>query len=221
MNLNYTACHYHPDRVAVTVCERCRRPICLEDKRIYRKRHTSHSGNYSRSYYTTHEYCILCNASQLKSDANPLAFLIFIPFLLIFFFIFGGTAGFVLGSGGVFSIFVIFFLFFIIIMVGSNLSARGKAQEAENEAMLFKSGLYSKSDNTSQPSFNYHKNYQTSPIYDDPYQNKSKKEIKKSPDLFSVVCFECGANINLNDKYCQNCGDSTHDELINYYKVNK
>ena len=106
-------------------------------------------------------------------------------------------------------------------MVGSTISARNKAQEAEEEAMKFKSSLYSRSDSTSRPSFGYHKTYQSTDSYENPYERKSSQEIKKSPDLFSVVCFECGANITLEDKFCQNCGDSTHDELINYYKVHK
>ena len=220
MALNYTSCHYHPNKMAVTVCERCRRPICLEDKRVYRKKHPRGGGQYRSYYYTTHDFCILCNASQLRADANPFAFLIFIPFLLIFFIFFGGTAGFIGGGGLFLSMFVLFFIVFIIIVLGSTLSARNKAESAENEAMNFKSNLYSRSDNTSRPSFSYHKSNEVPDSYEDMYGQRSKSEIKNSPDLFSIVCFECGAHINLEDKYCQNCGDSTHDELINYYKVN-
>ncbi len=38
MTLEQASCYYHPNRVAVTKCERCNRMICLEDKitkRIY------------------------------------------------------------------------------------------------------------------------------------------------------------------------------------------
>lgn len=221
MDLNYTSCHYHPNKMAVTVCERCRRPICLEDKRIYRKMHTSRFSNVSKSYYTTHEYCILCYASQLKSDANPLAILVFLSFILIFSLIFGGAA-FVAGAGiFTFSIFGLFLILLIVIIIGSVKSSRNKAQQAEDEAMRFKSSVYSNSSTDSQPSFGYHKDTKIPSHYDNPFENKTPQEIKKSPDLFSIMCFECGAHISLDDKFCPNCGDSTHDELIEYYKITK
>lgn len=216
LNSYYTTCDYHPNKMAVTTCERCRRPICLEDKRIYRKRHRRSHGKYSTTYYTSHEYCVLCNASQLRSDANPLGFLIFIPFLVFFFIIFGGAAGAAGGVGPFFTIFILFFLFIIVSAVFSTIRAREKAEQAENEAMNFKATLYSTNDATSRPSFNY---YKTSPVpdsYDNPYFQKSNKEIKKAPDLFSIVCYECGANINLEDKFCQNCGDSTKEEIKDF-----
>ena len=222
MGLNFTSCHYHPDKIAVTICERCRRPICLEDKRIYRKRHTRGSGDNASYYYTHHEYCVLCNASQLRLDANPYGLLFFIPFALIFFIIFGGVASGFNGAGSIFiAFFGIFFVIILIISLGQTMSTRSKAQNAEQEALEFKSTLYSKSDSSSRPSFKYDKKRSVPEIYDDDFYERSPKEIKKSDDLFSIVCFECGTHINLEDKYCQNCGDSTHDELINYYKLHK
>ena len=219
MSYNYTQCHYHPDRMAVTVCERCRRPICLEDKRNYRKKHTGNTGQNAYSYYTNHDYCILCNASQLRSDASPLSFLIFLPFIIIFFFIFGGLAGFILGSGSFGSIFFLFILIMILFGVGSFLSARTKAEAAENDAMIFKSNLYSHSDSSSRPAFNYYKNNPLPDSYEDIYGIKAEQEIKNDPNLFSIVCFECGAHIDLQDKFCPNCGDSTKEELMNYYQI--
>ncbi|MFX0173608.1 MAG: hypothetical protein ACFE9L_17090 [Candidatus Hodarchaeota archaeon] len=37
MTAEQARCFYHPNRVAVTKCERCNRLICLEDKTIYRR----------------------------------------------------------------------------------------------------------------------------------------------------------------------------------------
>jgi hypothetical protein len=50
-------CAYHPDRKAITICYRCRRPICFEDRRI--------SQNTGQK-----EYCIPCKANQVKSNFN-------------------------------------------------------------------------------------------------------------------------------------------------------
>ncbi|MHA1225797.1 MAG: hypothetical protein ACTSR2_04405 [Candidatus Hodarchaeales archaeon] len=50
MNLNYTPCAYHPDKVAATKCERCNRPICLEDKRIYEESRYRRIGKHRRRY---------------------------------------------------------------------------------------------------------------------------------------------------------------------------
>ena len=219
MGLNYTACHYHPDRVAVTVYERCRRPICLEDKRIYRKKHSRGVGDNVSYYYTQHDYCILCNASQLRLDANPAGILIAIPIILFFFIMIPSS----FMDIGFFNPILLMFGGFIIIFAlaagGSIISARTRAQNAENEAYQFKSSLYSSSDFSSKPSFEYHKNSPVPESYEDKYYQQSFKDVKKSSDVFSIVCFECGAQLSLNDKFCPNCGDSTHDELVNYYKL--
>lgn len=219
MGLNFTACHYHPDRVAVTVCERCRRPICLEDKRIYRKKHSRGAGDDVSYYYTQHDYCILCNASQLRSDAKPTGILIAIPIILFFFIILPSPVM----AIGFFNPFFLMFGGFVIIVAlaagGSIISARAKAQNAENEAFQFKSSLYSGSDVSSRPSFEYHKNTPVPELYEDKYYQQTVKDVKKTSNMFSIVCFECGTQLSLNDKFCPNCGDSTHDELVNFYKL--
>ena len=62
-------CSYHPNIVAKFVCERCRRPICEVDKRVYRQ---IHYRDDESSFYTYHDYCILCNATTLRNDIKLL-----------------------------------------------------------------------------------------------------------------------------------------------------
>ena len=161
MSLEHTPCSYHPNKVAVTICERCRRPICLEDKRVYRRSHSSGSSNYRRSYYTSHDYCVLCNSSQLSTDAkwSPMIFICFIPFILVFvgmfsFIPFGSDFGsFDIGFFGFFPlIFIGFIAFFVLMMFISINQTKNRAKNAEMEANSFRNNM----NNSSAP-FTYQK----------------------------------------------------------------
>ena len=48
----------------------------------------------------------------------------------------------------------------------------------------------------------------------------TKQSILESQKNTTISCYECGSYLTLEDKFCPSCGDSTHDELIDYYKVN-
>ncbi|MHA2104669.1 MAG: hypothetical protein ACW981_14670 [Candidatus Hodarchaeales archaeon] len=219
MNLQHTPCSYHPNKVAVAVCERCRRPICLEDKRIYRRRHSSGSGNYRRSRYTSHEFCVLCNTAKLSSDAkwSPLSLVCIFPFILIFVFAFiplftisdiGGDFGFF----GIFPLFFIgIFVFMILIIFGTVSQTKKKSQQAEIEASTFR-------DSLNNPSSPYTFQRYTGDGFDSPRQSDafSSNSIPYSKS-FSLVCYECGSNITIDDKFCSNCGDSTKQEIEKHY----
>ncbi len=76
-------CSYHPNEPAVTTCERCRRPICVLDKRIFRK--TRHHGEHS--YTESYEYCPVCysDAKIGESTSGIVGGIIFLVILVFFF----------------------------------------------------------------------------------------------------------------------------------------
>ena len=55
---NIVRCHFHPKRIALSVCERCQRPICLEDKRTLDGITVT---NFDFQYFVrnTHNYCLI------------------------------------------------------------------------------------------------------------------------------------------------------------------
>ena len=81
MNLEYTPCAYHPKKIAVANCHRCKRAIYLEDKRTLTQRSSSSSSSIS------YDFCIICYASQLQKRTKSLMHvpLVFIDiFILVF-----------------------------------------------------------------------------------------------------------------------------------------
>lgn len=87
-------CHFHPDRDAITKCEHCGRLICVECKMVYRKSHSSGSGDTHSYYYTYHDYCTPCFYDRKIKNLNPIG-----PICIIFFgFIFLGVSIFMLGQ---------------------------------------------------------------------------------------------------------------------------
>ncbi|OLS23341.1 MAG: hypothetical protein HeimC3_25050 [Candidatus Heimdallarchaeota archaeon LC_3] len=223
MNLQHTSCSYHPNKVAVSICERCRRPICLEDKRIYRRSHSSGTDSHSRRYYTSHEFCVICNSAKLSSDAkwSPMILICFIPFILMFFGMFFLIPFEVSNSGpfdfGFFGyipmIFIGFIAFFILIMFVSINQTKKKATNAEMEASSFRNSL----NNSSAP-FTYQKyvNNSFEPARESSGFSSSSSDFNYS-EAFSLVCYECGKSISVQDKFCPNCGDSTKEELEKHY----
>ena len=117
-----TACVYHPNVGAASICERCRRPICLNDQRMYRKSRSRGSGSRRRTWTETYMYCIACNADTLRSDASGSIVIGIIMMVLlgtIFLRVFGP------------------FVFIFILLFGLSIfSARNKADAAEKEKQM-------------------------------------------------------------------------------------
>lgn len=193
MNLSFTPCFYHPDRVATTTCDRCRRPICLEDNRK----------DYSRSRYGSRIYCPVCydSLNQFSPNINPLR--IIIPFFVlaglfifgIFSLVFNATSDSFIPDFFVFffgSFFLMaFFIFWVVFSAFKPKRSIGKK------------------------SFNLYgtKNY-SSQLY-------SKNTDLSFSDYEDLHCYQCGSPISLKDKYCLNCGDPTKEEIDAYMDKNK
>lgn len=209
-------CHYHLQRKAITKCARCSRNICFDDKRLYRDQHSSFIGDNPisgigenlSSYVKTLEYCILCNATALRNDINPIKIILYlIPFILFTIIV----SVLYPPSTIVFSAFSIVFIIIYIFQVL-------KARKAENEAMLFKESL--KIDEYSSTYGFLTSKGGISNIDDnaqiDIYSTRTSKVGTKRPakeQIFHMVCWQCGSGLELSDKFCRICGDSTKKEL--------
>ncbi|MFX1274355.1 MAG: B-box zinc finger protein [Promethearchaeota archaeon] len=81
------SCHFHPNRDAITKCEHCGKLICVECKNVYRKSHSSGSGDNMSYYYTHYDLCSPCFYDQKIKALNPVGsiFLIISGILIIIF----------------------------------------------------------------------------------------------------------------------------------------
>jgi hypothetical protein len=155
----------------------------------------------------------------LSSDAkwSPLGFVCFLPFIFIMFFAFIpifliGDFGGDLGFFGFFPLFFIgIFVFIIIILFGSVSQTKKKAKQAEFQANSFRNSL-------NNPSSPYTFQKYTGDGFDSPRQSDVFPSSNETfSGAFSLVCYECGSSITVNDKFCPNCGDSTKQEIEKHY----
>ncbi len=202
-------CAYHPQNVANLICERCRRPICFSDRKVY----TKWKGHGHHRIRETREYCVFCHAAVLQHDAS---LEVLFPQFLVY---------------GLIGLFVsIFFPPMLLIMIGigifSYLNAKQKANSAASEAALFYRSISSSTQIVSGSSTTRMISLQTRPAAASPTPipttstrpNELTSELDTSGNQFVLVCFECGEKLLLSDKFCPNCGDSTQEELQAYYK---
>ncbi len=191
MASEYTPCAYHPKKIAVTTCTRCKRAICLEDKRVFT---TGGSTNYH-----SYDYCVICYATRLKSNSQFITIgaiiALVIPLLIIISMAFDGTS---ISSSDILPFVLFIGIFFFAFFLNYTIS-KNKASKAEQDANDFISKLDDKS--ILVPS--------TDGVSQDFVQNSSFSSYKNH----QLICFECGAYITRKDKFCPNCGDSTKDEL--------
>lgn len=217
--MSSTLCHYHPDKVAVTVCERCRRPICLTDKRIYEEKKSSWLYTYygffkSRYSYKTYDYCPVCYALKLNNISKSTDYsIIWIP-IIAFVFLFILIAVKDPFSQSLLGIVIIFVVGTILSLgiIASIFNARVDAKTASHEAIDFL--------------IQTNQNIQSGPHTQINTRTLTEHIIKSTKaswldGKFNLNCYECGEHLKLEDKYCPICGDSTHDELVDFYNIAK
>lgn len=198
MDLKYTSCFYHPDRVAITICEACHKPICLEDKRVIQFNPRSFNRN---SDFGSHDFCGLCyvELKQKSSFMNPLW--IVLPFLIAFMFLFLGILAIMEFDRFLIGFFVVFFglAIFMVITVFGLFNPNKKPQitpldfELANELKQLKSYSSKTSFSNQQSTF------------------KESEELSKNKILQSQLdsgnnCPSCGFTVTSDDKFCPNCG---------------
>lgn len=202
------ACYYHPNRRAVEKCERCHRLICLQDKNVYRQRHSRGTGNHRSYYYSERIYCTPCyldvqrEGYQAVQRFSPLVFVCVLPFalggLLMSFFalswIEGASQS---GAPSSFSsfgyIFVVFGLLFglgvpsaiVYTTLKTSKQAPIKIEDLEQQKKQFYGNL-------------------------PPQTDINPSSIGIGPA--KMTCFQCGTNLTPSDLFCPNCGDTTADE---------
>ncbi len=230
-NTSLGKCHYHPHRPATTICDRCRRPLCFDDNRLYQKQDSaflidnsiSGLGESTFGMNRTLNYCILCNATALRNDIDLLQVLYYVlPSLLVSIII-----------SYFFHLFLIIFIPFTIIFIVIYIKQVFKALRAENEAILFKKSLRESPDAstygflTSRRGITTIDNSAQIDIFSVRTGTKGSKGSKGSrgskgllvssrpskESIFHIVCFECGRGLELTDKFCPYCGDSTKKEI--------
>jgi hypothetical protein len=187
-----TACSYHPDNLAIDICERCNRPICLEGKRVYHKRHSSGTGSHHHTWTTTHTYCVPCNTDVVvNANTGPGAIFGGVFFIVIAMFV---TMGFLSVAGPL----AIIPLGILIFGIYNMTQAPKRADKARQDEQRFLNSL-----NSQPKGIDKHSSYNRSKSYIQP---------QKTWSLSTVHCFECGEELDLKARFCMNCGDSTVEE---------
>lgn len=200
-----TTCHFHPNRTAISKCEKCGKIICLECKKIHRVSRSSNSGSSSYRY----EYCPECNYEAAQK--SQVSGIVFIFIAIIMFVVFASVSGiFDSGSspfGGPPPEFVGFFVLMVVVFLGAVgytvlVKVPKKIESTKKEYEQALGHPLSNSDSDPMPAEKTKIEY--SP------QIKSKKINHRT-----VYCSACGQKFYDNIKFCPNCGDSTADEYEN------
>lgn len=214
MTLKHTPCFYHPDRIAISVCSRCRRPICLDDKNIY-DYNNRFNGPTMGTSYNPRDYCPACYSSLVNtklSTAPMIVVLIF--FSSFFFFVFGifSLAGITESSPFVVNSLLIFFAIVLFLSVFIFIVIEIMSKSTNQKIRVNKDHINE---------INYQERKLERFNENDFEDQLSKKSIQGAQKNTIVSCYQCGSYLTLNDKFCPICGDSTKEELSDYYKIKK
>lgn len=206
-------CHYHPNRLALAVCERCKRPICLEDKNVIQQKYpnTSKISSHMKSY------CTICYSIEIEKETYTYQYFVIVFFFFIaslVFTLFFKYAGISLPANTDFYIISIFIPITVMALYIGYINYI-KVNIAKDESKLLKFKSFSGKYESNQPGFDFDKNSEVKK----PTSNEDSlpKKLKET----SIICYECGAIIKRNANYCIHCGCETKDELLKKYKIFK
>ena len=153
---------------------------------------------------------------KAKASKSSLYFIPIIVIVLLGLFNPGAVDSFLWGA-------LITLLCFIICIyiISTFINAQADAHDAVLEVFRFNNSALAPANSVSTTGSNFSHG---EPVFD----SQSLKSIPhtfssfdKANDLFTLQCYECGRNLTLQDKFCQNCGNSTHEELVNFYQQAK
>ena len=216
-------CYYHPEREAVATCTRCQRPICQDDIRYIMKW-------YEQEFFNPNNhpvYCFVCYASQSDVNLKVSTFGSLVITILIFVAIFGfvyitgisrnlnlSTINFFYTNPGSniaasrsssksvlspdFSFFALLFVVLIVLLIGILIHIRLQSHKEIDEAYTIKRKM----------------EFQEKNIEKDYSYSKFKAAIKplrsKKRELAQGTCYNCGAFLDKDDRYCPNCGQNNN-----------
>lgn len=202
MSSTFTTCSYHPHRVALAVCECCRRPICIQDRRILKK------GYISDAYHNyNHNYCKICYGTILNSETED--FIYFGLLAIAYFLLFGITL-----NTNLLLLVNSIFIPLLIISFAYAYNTYKTVSLAKNDASLLKVQAYEKTNPNTIPSFDYSKK-----DFEKALKKLPSPYEQKNESLQSITCFECGKRFNINDAFCNSCGYENQDELLEKYNI--
>ncbi|MFX0053186.1 MAG: hypothetical protein ACFE8U_18070 [Candidatus Hermodarchaeota archaeon] len=194
MTAEQARCFYHPNRVAVTKCERCNRLICLEDKTIYRR-----YGGMDRAddIYT---YCPACY-NILRKQGAEMAPRVFGGMCVIFLI-------FVIGAFAV-------FIFFVMMMMNATSDGSSSGSVSMGQFLPFLllpmiffigiviiGGLFL---------FFFLKRNQKS--IQETTSNQMNQFTPSSRFQDTISCDQCGAVLQPTEMFCPTCGRRTKGDF--------
>ena len=191
--MNTYSCKYHPDRNAVTKCEKCGAMVCLECKNVYQ--HHYHSSHHHHSYSTRYELCPECYATKVNQSYNPICLCFPVVFLLFFMGIassmFSQASSWGMGPPTGFA--AMFFLVPILMLgiLGYTYFVQGPKAKAEA---------------------NRRRDTALGGLHGTEYApSRSTQTGNYAPRSRQRYCQKCGEPFDPLSSFCSNCGTSTRD----------
>jgi RNA polymerase subunit RPABC4/transcription elongation factor Spt4 len=161
---------------------------------------------YQSNIEEKREMCVICNASQFTLDGRYSTILFFITLPTILFGIIV-TPYFFNPLENILNLIFYSSLFFIFFVFLRNYFQTNKVVKSfQKDAYYFRTQLsetYSPFMHISHISQNMNQLV----------LSKHVRPVKDIYDLLTLVCFECGSEIEVNSSFCPNCGDSPKKEL--------
>lgn len=206
LSVTFTTCVYHPHRIALAVCECCKRPICIHDREIIRKDFSTRARSDP-----FHTYCKICYATILSKETDAFNYF---ALVILFYFLFYFVSIIATIQGNLFLIMNMFFITFIILSIIYGYIATKKVINAKSSSARLQEKAYLKENPETVPGFNYGKKDKEKAL------EKNNSPYDKSKEKYpSITCFECGSRFNIEDKYCDSCGYKEQDELLVEYNI--
>ena len=184
MTIDLGPCSFHKERPAITGCTSCHRLLCSEDRK-----------SIPTYRNRVQDYCPICYASVLKTKPFGFIFSIIVSFILFPLVIF--TTQDVISQ----EFYILFFFGTVLVLLRLAYMSISNNSRAQKEAKYFMNSLPTKLTLLKST-----KGTQEPPKFN----NETEFTIKDSKHL---VCFQCGTDLLMTDKFCPICGDSTKDEL--------
>ena len=197
MSLSYTPCYYHSDRVATTTCDKCQKPICLEDNRKFTNRN-----NYGQRIY-----CPTCFATPDPTVSGVNVLKIILPLFVIILIYMVGLFSIInspVDNNFLPNLFVLIAFFIIALFLYIYYVSRIVSKPKRNTINSNTFTQHNKSDLLlrTKEKEEYLKAKELEKIK----LNKTREEMKQNKYQSELHCNRCGAKTTQEDIFCPDCG---------------